>query len=169
VSLNACQQQIKTLLDGLAVPTQSVTLTAYVETPPVVDTTTGPVAYIWGGHGDENRLTIPRGGKSPFPSGGQKRVEHTTDIILQWTFEVGTEYEQLFPLVIDAVRAQLRGQYDLSTTVIDPTTGEQSVMTDLGERIIWDYATPVSTSPEGQALRLNRCGLRVIYHEIFRG
>ncbi len=169
MSLNACQLAIRTLLDGLAVPGQTVTLTAYVEPPPVVITSDGPVAYVWGGRGDERRATIPRGGLSPFPGGAQKRVEHTVDIILQWSFETGTEYDQVFPLVIDAVRAQLRGQYDLRSTVTDPTTGEQSVMTDLGEQIIWEYATPVSTSPEGQMVRLNRCGLRVVFHEWITG
>ena len=170
MSLNGCSLTVRSLLDGLAVPGAiGVTLTAYVEPPPVVITSDGPVAYVWGGRGDEVRATIPRGGLSPFPGGGQKRVEHTLDIILVWSFETGQEYEQLFPLLIDAVRAQLRGQYDLRTTVLDPTTGEQSVMTDLGERIIWEYGTPIATSPESQLIRLNRCGIRAIFHEWIPG
>ncbi len=169
MSLNACQLQIRTLLDGLQTPGITTPLTAYVEPPPLVDTTAGPIAYVWGGRGDERRATIPRGGLSPFPGGAQKRVEHTADIVLQWSCEIGTEYEQLFPLVIDAVRAQLRGQYDLRTTVTDPTTGEESVMTDLGERIIWEYATPVATTPEGQQMRMNRANVRVIFHEWISG
>ena len=168
MSLNACQLAIQSLINGAACPGIPTPLVAYVEPPPVVQTADGPVAYVWGGQGDEQRATIPRGGNSPFPGGGQKRIAHTTEIILQWACETGSEYEQLFPLVIDTVRAILR-KADLRIPTIDPTTGEASQMTDLGERMQWTYSTPIATSPASQQMRLNTAVLRLPYHEWVSG
>lgn len=125
MSLNAVQLHVLSLLNGITVPGQSDTLTAYV-TPPVVEALDGPRAYIWGGTGREQRRSAPRGY-------GFKRVNWSVDTFLVYeTDSESSDLDETFPLILDAVMGALRAA-PMPTQLTDPTTGAVSQMTAIGE------------------------------------
>jgi hypothetical protein len=168
VSLAGVEFYVASLIDGLVVPGIANPLRAFVQPPPVTNISKSPVAYVWGGRGNEQRATIPRGGHSPFPGGAQKRTLHTIMVILQWSFRPTQENAQLFPLLIDAVLGVFRAA-NLQTPVIDPVTGAKSILTDLGEQMTWEYSTPVGTTPTSQQMALGMCVIRCPTREWFSG
>lgn len=65
--LKSVQKYVKGLIDGLTIPGQLNPLTAHI-TPPALEDLNGPIAYVWGGHLNVSRQTMPRGaGFKSFP------------------------------------------------------------------------------------------------------
>jgi hypothetical protein len=163
MSLLGVESYLMGLIDGLTVTGQTIPpLQAWVMPPPVVLTGEAPQAFVWGDVGDEQRATVPRGT-------GQKRTQHTPTVTLMWTFEATDQNAALFPLLVDAVLAAYRTVALNSVAVTDPVTGAESRLTDLGERMTWQYLPPVAASQTAQQLVLATCTIRLPCHEWFVG
>ena len=154
MSLNACQQYLQGQLDGLTSPNLPP-CQAWVLPPPTTQPAEYPQIYVWGGDLTEDRATLPR----PL---GQKRISHTTTLWVQWMSPNDTDTVQNFPLLIDSIRAKIRG-LNLAVQIVDPTTGDVSQLTDIGERIMVQYSTPVATAD--QRYLQNNATIRLPYHE----
>jgi hypothetical protein len=136
VPLNSVQQYVKGLLNGMTIPgptgMPSTTLTAWV-TPPVYENLNGPRAHVWGGRKRVTRQTAPRGP-------GFRHYAWTIDIYLVHLANPNdTGVDQAFPLLVDAVEAQL-GSTPMGAFITDPTTGVKSQVLEIGE----DWETDVS-------------------------
>jgi hypothetical protein len=132
VGLNAIQQHVRGVLDGLTVPGQVGTLTAYVQ-PPTVEELDGARAYIWTPVGKGTRQSMPRG------PGFTTRTwnVHIWLMYLDST-NSDTDIEQTFPLLIDAVDAALLAAV-MPIFITDPTTEQPSQLLAIGEEYALDY------------------------------
>jgi hypothetical protein len=122
-------------------------LEAWVLPPQEVDLAEGPKAYVWGGTLDEQRATLPR----PLLMGeaaGQKRTVYTISCYIQWAGQ--PDDGASFPLLLDAIRARMR-IVRIGVPIVDSVTGEQTVLSDFGERIRVDHGRPVSMASESGA------------------
>src|SRR5579872_4663087 len=104
--LSSVQQYVQKTINGITVTGQTEPLIAYI-TPPVMDKVGGaPKAYVWGGQCAVSRRTMPRGL-------GFKRLDWMIDIFLNYETNpnrptIGAvTLDQQFPLIVDAVMAQL--------------------------------------------------------------
>lgn len=140
MSLNAVQLHVKGLLDGLVLPGDLGTLTAYI-TPPSPDYVDQPVIYIWGSTQQERRRTAPRSQHGNLSTGGFKQVTHRVDAWLLWFGQPDEPgVDNLFPLAIDAVNARIRNAPMPVLGLTDPITGAVSNIDSIGENIDTDYA-----------------------------
>ena len=158
MTLNAVQTYTAALLDGL----ESAALPpafAWVLPPPVVPAGENPQIFVWGGSLDEQRATLPR------PT-GEKRIQHTVYLWILWISDNEVGNVQNFPLLLDRIRAVARS-VTLPVPLTDQTTGEQSVLTDFGERIMQEYGTP--TPVEDQRYLINAAQIKIIAHEWITG
>jgi hypothetical protein len=155
VSLNAVQQYLRGQLDGLESRTLPVAQ-AWVLPPPITQPADNPQIYIWGGTLDEDRYTLPR-----FQ--GQKRVAHTVSMWIQWVSSNDADLVQQFPVFLDTIRGFLRS-LPIPAALTDPTTGEASVLLNVGERILQEYGIPLALAD--QRMLLNSAALRVVAAEI---
>lgn len=141
MSANAVQLYVADQLDGLPVPSQVMAAAqAWVLPPPVVQLAPNPQLYVWGARVDENRYTLPR-----FQ--GQKRVAYNISVWVQWASDNDPGLVQEFPVLLDAVRDYLRS-VPIPAALTDPRTGAESVLLNLGERIILDYGIPIATADQ---------------------
>ena len=154
--INTVQQFLRGLLDGLPLNIPGVlpdtnVLNAFI-TPPNPNDDARPGAYIWGAHGDEKRLAVPRAQPGQLSSGGDKQATHNVSIWLVW-FGPGADpdADQQFPSIIDAVIGCLRNAqlHDAVTQLVsDPLTGQQSALLDVGENMSWEYAGVRATADQ---------------------
>ena len=159
MSLNAIQQFLKTTLDGLVIPDGVIApVQAYVLPPVITDVGENPAIFIWGGDLDEQRATLPRGP-------GEKRVQHTLSLYVMFIAEHDPTVDQQFPILLDVIRATIRA-IPLPVLLTDPTTGETSQLTDIGERIRQTYSTPVAMRTVEGMLQHN-AALRLPIYEWF--
>lgn len=166
--LATVQSYLKTKLDGLNLPAGLGTLTAFIE-PPISDDGAGANLYIWGSHGDEKRLTVPRAQPSNLASGGDKEIKHMADLWLIWFGSVeDPSVDNQFPSILDAVMAVLRNValLDDAQYAVDPVTGQTSNLLNVGENMSWEYA-PVKAL-EDQRYRRYDARISVEVIEIFR-
>lgn len=139
MSLNAVQLYLKGILNGLALPSDLGTLTAFI-TPPSPDYVSDPVIYIWGSTQVETRQTMPRAKPGQPATGGFKRIQHEVDAWLIWFGQADdTTADSQFPMVIDAVNAAVRNVL-MPVSLTDPTTGAPYTILAVGEHIRTDYA-----------------------------
>lgn len=142
--LNTVQSHLKSILDQLPLPGDLGILKAFV-TPPNPETDArDPAAYIWGSHGDEIRLTVPRAQPGNLASGGDKTLTHQVDIWLVWFGEsAAPNSDTQWPAVVDAVMATLRNTKlldEVTEYAVDPVTGQLSQLINIGENMTWDQA-----------------------------
>ena len=162
MTLVASMQYVKSVLEGLtwpatmqALPNAPGALRAFITSPNPDVQASAPTAYIWFARGIENRDnakygagTIPRASYQGGPS-GTKAVEHNVPVYLMWdAMQTDPNFSTLFPGMVDAIRAVLRVSPDPAYDVIDPWTGEQSAIVDLGETLSYDLDL-YSTAPQG--------------------
>lgn len=164
MSLNAVQIYVAQQLDGLDAPGSVPAAQAWVLPPTLTQPGENPQIYVWGSVLTEERATLPRA--TVAGNGGQKRISHTLTLYIQWITEQDPSNAQDFPLLLDAIRGVLRG-LNLKTPVVDPTTGETTYITDLGETIQLSYATP--TAVAGQRLLQFNATFRLPFHEWLGG
>jgi hypothetical protein len=153
--LNTVQHYLQGVLDQLVLPLGIGTLDAYITPPNPRDNVTDPAAYIWGSHGDESRLTVPRAQHGDLASGGDKTLAHRTDVWLTWFGEADNpQVDQQFPAIVDAVLAVLRNVEMLDQTqhAQDPVTGQLSNLLNVGENMTWEYG-PVRATADQRYLR----------------
>lgn len=137
------QTYLKGVLNGVILPQSLGTLEAVISPPNPNDDVINPMAYIWGGRGDESRKTVPRAQPRDLATGGHKTIDHDVDIWLVWFGAADDPQADFqFPSVIDAVCAVLRNVplLDQTQSAVDPVTGQQSDLLDVGERLSWEYA-----------------------------
>jgi hypothetical protein len=151
VPLNAIQQYVKGVINGITITGQTVPLVAYV-TPPIMDNVGGPPkAYVWAGR-------IDRGKRQSAPRGpGFKELNWLIDIYLNYETNPnrptigGVAVDNQFPLIVDAIMSTV---WTATTpTFIDangvPTVNNfssgASQVHNLGEEFSLDY--PVERTP----------------------
>ena len=139
MTLNAVQQYVKGLLNGLALPMSELgPLTAYIA-PPSPGDESEPICYIWGAHASEKRQTMPRAQPGNLGSGGFKVTTYELQV---WIYHAepndDPSADSLFPVVIDAVRKVLRNAA-IQVALTDSVTGEQSTLLEIGEDIEIGY------------------------------
>lgn len=154
--LNTVQCRLKAILDGLPLPRDLGTINAFIAPPNPNTETRDPGCYIWGSHGNESRMTVPRAQAGNLPSGGNKELVHQVDIWLIWFGDSAeSDADTAFPTVIDAVMACLRNTELLdavSMQAVDPITGQLSDLLNIGENMSWEYA-PVRATADERYLR----------------
>jgi hypothetical protein len=137
-------------LNGMDLPLGLGPLTAQI-TPPNPGEAVTPQAYIWGSHGDEKRLTVPRAVYQNLASGGDKTLTHRLDIwliVFLSTEDPGVDVQ--FPTVIDAVLAQMRNveMSDGAFHARDPVTGVLSQLLNWGENMTYDWGPARAVSDQ---------------------
>lgn len=154
--LNTIQLRLKSILTELPLPRDLGLLEAFIAPPNPNTEARDPAAYIWGSHGNEKRLTVPRAQAGNLASGGDKELVHQVDIWLVWFGQADVpDADSQFPTVIDAVMACLRNTQLLdaaSIQAVDPITGQLSDLLNIGENMSWDYA-PVRATADERYLR----------------
>lgn len=95
--LLSVQKYARNLIDGMQLPGQQMPLTAHI-TPPALEDMDGPKAYVWGGHVNVTRQTMPR-------RAGFKQYPWTIDIWLVYltNADENPTLDDEFPQIIDAV------------------------------------------------------------------
>jgi hypothetical protein len=154
MSLNSLQAYTANLLNGLE-SAQLPPAQAWVLPPSMVQAGEFPQLFVWGGSLDEQRATLPR-------HQGQKRITHTLFVWVIWISDNDIGNVQNFPLLLDAIRAVVRSVV-LPVELTDATTGEVSQLTDFGERIQQEYATPAAMAD--QRFLNNAAQLKISVHE----
>ena len=161
MSLSACQQYVKGLLDGLtwpagmqALPSPPQPLLAMV-TPinPWVASSAVPTAHIWMEKGQRSRDTsrykvgtIPRAAYKGAPS-GTKAGAHAIPVYLVWENTLtAPNADILFTGMIAAICDALE-YAPARTLVTDPWDGTQSWAIDIGESISYETGL-FTTEPE---------------------
>lgn len=141
--LNSIQYFTKGVLDGLAIPGSTTALKAQI-TPPTIQGLSGPVAFVWGGSMRTTRQTGPRG--KPGAAGFKKQLWDVDVTLVYLTNPRNDRVDQAFPLVVDAVLAQVWST-TMPVPITDPTTGLESQVLQFGEDYRLDYTfvrTPAS-------------------------
>lgn len=154
MSLNAVQLFLQGQIDGLTSPGVPP-VEAWVLPPPVTTPAENPQVYIWGGSLHEHRATLAR-------TQAQKSIAYKLQLYVQWMSENDPATVQNFPMLLDALRAKIRS-INLLQPIIDPTTGEQSQTTDLGETIEISYSRPVASAD--QRYLINTATVNLPFHE----
>lgn len=152
--LASVQHHVQSVIDGLAVPGVTDSLSCYI-TPPVLEGLNGPRAYVWGGRTVERRQTAPRGA-------GFKTLTWTVDVYLAYESPSNTGgADDDFPTLVDGVMGALRGA-PMPVQITDGRTGVVSQIVAIGEDMDLDYP-PEHTAA---ALRIlywaSRIGVTVI-------
>lgn len=138
---------IRNLLDGTFVPGGAGNLEAFVA-PPDPEILQGPPhAYVWTSRGNERRNSGPRSRPpagmpqyTPASPAGWKLQTHEVEIYLTWfDDQADPQHDVGFPLVIDIVMNVLRTA-EMPASVIDPATGMNSQLIDLGKDMSYEYA-----------------------------
>lgn len=150
------QSYLRGVLDGIPLPLGAGALDAVI-TPPNPDDDAGAkaTAYIWGSHGVESRLTVPRAQHGNLATGGDKQTAHNVDVWLIWFGQApAPNVDSQFPSIVDAVLAVLRNvpMLDQTQHAVDPVTGQLSNLLNVGENMSWEYA-PVRATADQRILR----------------
>lgn len=162
MSLNAVQQHVKGLLNGLPLPySQEGTLTAYIAYPLPVDEA-DPICFIWGGEDDEHRQTAPRAQPGNLSSGGFKDIVYLLDVwIMHAELNDDPNADSLFPVVIGTVKATLRNA-QMGIDLTDPTTGEVSTLKMIGEEMKTQYEGARTMEDERMLQYLARVQVKIV-------
>lgn len=139
MSLNAVQSYVVTLLDGL-VSSNLPPAVAWVQPPILDDLAEAPRIYLWGGHLDEERYTLPR-------VLAHKIVRHRLDIYVLLMTQNDPAGSRAFVVLLDAIRKTLRSTA-MPVGLTDEESGETSVLQTIGEFITQDYTTPVAVEDQ---------------------
>ena len=141
MSIAAAQTYVQQLIDGLPMPGGTENLAAYITPPDPNVLAEFPTAYVWPSAGEESRDaskggTVPRNTGPGTPS-GWKNNEHSMDIWVVWFgADDDPSADTLFPGIMDAILKCLRFSPERPLAV-DPWTGDQSWLVDIGEKMSW--------------------------------
>ena len=139
------QQHLLSLLTDYPLPQDIGVLRTYImPLNPNADAAADPQAFIWGGTGDEARLTVPRAEPGNLASGGDKQLIHQIDIYLvMFLADDDADNGTDGPAMVDAVMALLRNTALLDATqhAKDPITGQLSNLLNIGENMSYQQGT----------------------------
>lgn len=138
MALNAVLQQVKSIVNGIAIPGQQKTLNAQV-VPPPLEPLSGPMAWITPGRMRGARQSMPRGPGFTEP---RWEIDITLDLL---DLPTDPALEQVFPLAVDAVLYALWGA-KMPDYITDPTTGIKTQMLAVGEEYSFEPGNWVTTS-----------------------
>jgi hypothetical protein len=166
VSLTACLQYTKGIVDGLQSP-QLNPLRAVVQPPVLSDIAAQPWAFIWAARSPIDRQTAPRvirqpgGGVLP---GGYQKAKWTIPIRLYTIMaQDDPNIETAFPGLIDAVILAVTTT-PIAIIETDPLTGQQFQILMFGEHLDVDYASATAQT-NGQSIIRFACDLEVRLEE----
>ena len=143
MSVNAVEQYVQGLLDGVQSPNMPAPIQAWVMPPPVVQLTPNPCVFVWGGTWAEERHTLSRGR-------GEKRVAYQLTLTIQGATsnDLTDDYPpSAFPILIETVMNILR-TVTIPIPVTDPVTGAQSIIQTIGEKMSVTHPTPITASDQ---------------------
>lgn len=135
MTVNAVQQYVRGIVDGLSTPDYPA-LTTYIS-PPVPGDLTGPAAFVWAVHWPEHRQTAPRG------QGFRLAVYDVAIWLVVEDLTDSTSADFAFPRLIDTVMGALRST-PMPVSITDPQTGQVSQIVAVGEDFVVDQG-PVRT------------------------
>jgi hypothetical protein len=133
---------VKSVLNNLAMPGGLPNMAAYIMPPDPNVEAEIPTAYVWPTKGREGRAgeeggAIPRN-TGPGTPAGTKSLLHSVDVFcVFFQADDDPQADSLFPGVVDAVMDALRTCED-PAVIIDPYTGNDSQLIDLGERMTYE-------------------------------
>lgn len=160
---------MKSLLDGLAMPSSLPAMRAVIMPPDPNDDSDMPTAYVWPADFDESRDdeqggAIPRNTGPGTPS-GNKAIEHMIEVFIIY-FQAGDDpdADSLFPGIVDAVLAAFRTSAD-PAPITDPWTGATSNLYDVGEVM---RGRIVVSATQDQAMNRLDCLLTCTVHELIQ-
>lgn len=162
MSLNAVQQAIAGFLNGVQAQGYTEPLACSVDLPIAsVVKVQQPVAFVWGGTGHENRLTIPRG-EATAGTEGWKETLHAISVTV-FSIELANDPNRTwrFPNLLDTVMATLRSITPMPQQITDPQTGAVSDLLDLGESFDWDYDIDRTINPQNTLRNMARLDVAV--------
>lgn len=141
--LNSVQLYIKSQLNGLQLPLTQQGVTAAYIAPPNPGVIEQPLIYIWGAIDNE----------SPATTASQKLM-YDVDLWVYWVEDSDDPLaDSLFPIVLDAIKAQLRGlKRVLPAQITDPVTGLVSDLLAVGRHMKTDYAPARTLENEAMTL-----------------
>jgi hypothetical protein len=160
---------VKSILNGLAMPGGLPNMAAFIMPPDPRVEAEIPTAYVWPTKGREGR-TGEQGGAIPRNTGpdtpaGTKPLVHDIDVFcVYFQADDDPQADSLFPGVVDAVMDALRTCED-PARIIDPYTGGDSQLIDLGERMTYEIV--VSALEDERYNRLDAlvaCMVTEIFH-----
>jgi len=150
MGLVSVQTYLKEQLNQLILPVAGAsTLEAFI-TPPDPEFSPTPKAYIWAGQGDETRESMPRNLNGTIGTAAWKELHHSVDVYLVWFSDTSVDTadeDSAFPGMVDAVMWRLRTVAD-PAVCLDPLTGRESQLLDVGERMTYDAPGLRSTIDE---------------------
>jgi hypothetical protein len=147
--INSVQVYLQQLLDQLPLFGGIPNLRAVITPPDPNDEANVPIAYVWPSDGEESRDpsmggTVPRNTGPGTPS-GWKHIDHSMDV---WLVFFGQDddpaADTLFPGIVDAVMFALRTSPE-RPLVVDPNTGQQSWLLDIGEKMTYRMTLRATT------------------------
>jgi hypothetical protein len=175
MTLNAIQQRVQQLTDGIACPYYTGTSISVIASPnPGNLKPNSPLIFVWGATGHEHRLTIPRSSPGLLADlgvsdqAGWKETNHTISLYLYGSVAVSDKMrDRKFTIFIEQVKKVLRmsqAPCQLIDTDVEPN--EVSVLMDLGETMVHDY--DVDRSLADQRYMRSLCRLDVSATEVFK-
>jgi hypothetical protein len=138
VPIASCLAYVKGLLVSLPMPGSVPDMAAYINAPDPNTETDIPTSYVWPTEISEAR-DLKNGGsmsrnQGPDTSAGFKVLRHSIDVfIIHMEADDEEDADSLFPGIVDAAMKAFRFAYPMPADVIDPWTGEETQISNLGE------------------------------------
>lgn len=149
MSMNSVQLYIKSVINGIALPTTPGTdLTVWIAPPAVnPDAGAGAQAFVWGADGDAKRKTM--GQRGTLINGSFRGAVHELDVWLTWYQDLTQDnVDSEFPACCDTVRYTIeRSPYQVPS-LLDTTTGYVSDVYDIGDTNNWQYGSWKAVAPQ---------------------
>lgn len=165
--LNSVQHYVHDLINNMVLPSP-VTGRGPLDcaiTPPALQSLDGPHCYVWGGHVDKERQTMPRGaGFSKYP------WRMSIWLIYETSAQLGPSgrnpnLDSEFPVLLDAV-TKLLARTTMPILITDPDTGDISQIQGIGESWSLDY--PAERLPATMRMLLYTAEISMDVLEVFQ-
>lgn len=152
MGVNAVQTYAKSLLNGLALPFYTQTLTVYIN-PPNPGKLTGPAAYVWVSQGSNTRQTAPRTNTLTTGGSGFRQVPWTINVwLLSAETSTDPNADSKFACFIDTVtNAWTTAQMPLLYT--DAVSGQVTQFVSVGEEFSIEQSPVHSLTDQRLILR----------------
>lgn len=144
MTITAAQNYVQEQLQGLVGSYNNAPLEAWVDPPVAIASAETPQAYILAGEGDGVRQTM--GGVS-----GYYRDTHQIYVYLEWMMLPNLPNGNLaFTNLVDTVIKTIRTNYTGAILITDPSTGLQSQLLVIGDKLHYRYLPQRNVGEGGQ-------------------